>query len=367
MRHNICLSISSLSLGGAEKQCLLLASVLREHHNVHLVMVKPEYSDKYLKMVQDKQLAHTFLKGNKWNRLLQYKQLLKNKKIDIIFSYLPSDICFSAIAGRWAGVKYIIGGIRNARMSKKKLLALKHVHNNLLDYSISNSHSGRRYFESQGFDSKQIIVMANGIEIAAPTKNASFAPHENDKINILTVGRFVPQKDYETALKSLAFLKTNYKLSKTIRYNIIGYGPLEADIRTWIKQYDLEEEVQLIINPDNVMQWYERSDLYLCSSTFEGLSNSLMESMCYSLPIIATRVGDNDQLVKPDFNGYLVNEGDSEQIATHLYQLIQATEKRYRMGKASYQLIKQDYSYDSFKDRYLAFINSLAFHPLTTV
>ena len=356
---NICLSITSLAVGGAEKQCLLLANALKVvYDNVHVVVIneQPQYQG-HLDFIKKENLKVTFLKGNSINRVSQYTQFLKDNKIGINLAYLPGDVLYTTISAKRAGVPYIIGGIRNARMSKGKAQVIKFLHNKYLNFSISNSHSGKEFFSESGFNPEKIKVIPNGIDL-----HPQFIQRKANKkeLIITSVGRFVSQKDYHTALKSIAYLKKNHSLNHPFKYWIIGHGQDEILVRNWVVEYNLEAEVEIFISPKNIPELYEKSDIYLCTSTFEGLSNSVMEAMNFSLPVVATKVGDNDQLVQHEVNGYLVDMKNVEQIADSLQRLINDEKMRMTFGLASYQRISENYSYERFKNNYIEFLSNIA-------
>lgn len=88
----------------------------------------------------------------------------------------------------------------------------------------------------------------------------------------------------------------------------MGYGSLEAQIREWIKQYGIDDITTVYINPNNIAELLDQANIYISTSLFEGTSNSIMEAMNADLPIVATNVGDNGQLVQNRENGFLSNK-----------------------------------------------------------
>lgn len=354
MEH-ICIIIRSLANGGAEKQSLLLAKALKVHHQTHLVVLSEQPAhEKHLAYIEKEQIDNLFLKGNLANKAKNFIAFLKANQIRTIFSYLPSDILFAALTGSVAGVPFIYGGVRNAEMPTKKFRVLKFLHNKILYRSISNCYSGRRNFIDKGFNAEKMIVIPNGLEL----DNAFIERPDTREIRILSVGRFVTQKDYFTAIESIALLSKKIVEPFTIKYFIVGYGELENAIKQQIKELQIEDKVELVINPPNIQIYYEEAHIYLCTSLFEGLSNAIMEAMSYSLPVVATVAGDNDQLVKPEENGYLVNTKDVGSIVMYLEKLIYSYEERAIMGKNSYQIIKESYTFQAFQRNYLNLIKS---------
>jgi len=355
----ICIIIKSLANGGAEKQSILLAKALKGKYPVQYVILNDEpQHHAHLKNLADYKIKFTYLQGGTATKMKQFIRLLKAEKINLIFTYLPGDTFFASIAGRLAGVKYIYGGLRNAQIPElKKRIGLKLVHNFLLDGTISNSVTGKEFYKNHGFKDEKTRVIHNGVVI-----DTKYQKRLNPEvITILSVGRFVPQKDYKTAIQTIAFLKKSSKISKSFRYIIIGEGQLENDIRNWIKSYECENEIEIVIDPDNITAYYEQADIYFCSSIFEGLSNTLIEASSFSLPIVATDAGDNNQLVINGKNGFITPTKAIPQLAEKLSLLINDYDQRIDMGKAGFEHLNASFSYEKFRQNYFDLIAKLNF------
>ena len=356
-KNNICILTRTLLVGGAEKQALLLAYCLKNNYKVYLVVLYGEKIDsKYMEYINDKGINTVYLKGRMLHKLYIFINFLKSHQIHYIFTYLPSTNIIGTIAGKITGVRFIFGGVRASEFPKYKFLIQKFLHNYLLKYTIFNSNFGAKKFISKGFKSKKVLVLHNGIEINKEVCRSD----NNNEIRILSVGRFHFTKDYLTALKAINhLLKSISEQSYVIKYWLIGYGELEDNIRKWIKEYKLEEHVKLIINPSNIDNYYSNADIYLCTSIFEGLSNSIMEAMNFSLPIIATNnVGDDSYLVEDGFNGYLCDIRDYKTMAERLKILIINKINRNQIGLNSFEKLKNNFSLEIFRDRYIHLIKN---------
>ena len=104
---------------------------------------------------------------------------------------------------------------------------------------------------------------------------------------------------------------------------------------------------------------FHKTDSHFSTSIFEGTSNTIMEAMSYSLPDVATNVGDDNRLVIEGETGFLTQPKDVSALADRLEQLILSPEKRNSMGAKGYQHIKENYSVDKFQQRYFELIESL--------
>ena len=118
----------------------------------------------------------------------------------------------------------------------------------------------------------------------------------------------------------------------------------------------LESTCKIFINPDNIPELLDAADIYLSTSLIEGTSNSIMEAMNASLPIVATNVGDNPYLVEGGRNGFLLSTGDVTGLAHKMEELAKDALLRQQMGKESLNILRRNYSAEAFRNNYLKII-----------
>ena len=138
--------------------------------------------------------------------------------------------------------------------------------------------------------------------------------------------------------------------------DIIGYGEEEQNIRSWIKEFDVEKYINIYIRPNNVQDIVRDADIYLSTSLFEGTSNSIMEALNWSLPVVATNVGDNNHLVIDGVNGTLHPIGDAKGMAASIARLLNDYELRKEYGLSSNKNLRDNYSMEIFEKRYTKII-----------
>lgn len=348
----IAIFVPTIKSGGAEKQAVLLAKVLSKKYLVSFVVfygeVTPAKTNEDI-LRQSLSIKIYYLKGNYWRKTKEFIRIIKRERIDLAFNYLTFCDTYGAIIEKIAGVSTIYNGIRNSRLPKVKLFFERLCHNYISSGTIFNCYSGAEHFKQKKINADKCIVVQNCFpNIAEPiTRN------KKDIVTIITIGRFVEQKDYETSIKAISLLK---KKGLSFRYIIIGYGELYNDIINWISDYALQDDVTVLLNPKNVQEILRSSDIYLSSSIFEGTSNSIMEAMNWSIPVVATNVGDNEYLVENGYNGFLRPIGDAEGLAKSLGCLIESVEKRNEMGQNGNRLLKEKFSEELFEQRYIEII-----------
>lgn len=349
---NIAILIPTLKEGGAEKQSVLLALTLQNNHNVHFFVLYDidSIATQNKALLDRSRVTIHSMSGSLMSKLSQLKREFKANSIDVLFNYLTSCNVVGAIAGRMAGVKKIYGGIRNTHLEWHKIIVERFIHNHIASGTIYNCYTGAAYFESRGFLPNRNMVIPNCFLDIAPTISRGDRPIKH----IITVGRFVPQKDYKTLIRTISMLKSS---RRDFVMDIVGYGEEEINIRKWIVEYEVSDIINIFIKPSNVQDILRDADIYLSTSLFEGTSNSIMEALNWSLPIVATNVGDNEYLVCNNINGMLHHTGDVNGIAHSLRTLLDSVELRRNYGLNSNKILRDNYNAAIFEKRYMNLIS----------
>jgi len=284
-----------------------------------------------------------------------YLRLLKENNLRLVFSYLTLPNTISGISRFFVRDVIRIGGIRNERLPYLKFLFERFIHNHLNDATVFNNFAGREKFIGKGFAAEKIYVIQNAIAISKINGSVN---KSSSLINIVTVSRFVKQKDFRTALYSFNELVARNPQNR-FAYYLIGYGKGEQRIRALASSLNLDDKIKLMINPSKIREILTDCDIYLSTSLFEGLSNSIMEAMAAGLPIVATDVGDNQYLVKDGFNGYLTPCKDIDMIVDKLTLLARSEKMRNDFGSRSQRILESNFSQDNLLKEYLNLISKL--------
>jgi glycosyltransferase involved in cell wall biosynthesis len=288
-------------------------------------------------------------------KFIRLQRIIKEEGIYIILSYLTTPNFIAGICKLFSRRLTTIGGIRTEILPYYKFFIERFVHNYLNDATIFNNFSGKEKFELKGFDPKKTNVIHNTIRITPVDRDIN----TKDGIIIVSVCRFVSSKDFPTALYSFKLLLEKNR-DKKIKYLIIGYGPLESKIRALAKDLNIQNEIEILIKPPNIPEILKKCNIYLSTSLYEGLSNSIMEAMVSGLPIIATNVGDNGYLIKDSYNGFLVPCGEINMIAEKLEYLINSENVRNALGNNGHQIIQNEFSEEKFMEYYLKLFSKMS-------
>jgi glycosyltransferase involved in cell wall biosynthesis len=106
-------------------------------------------------------------------------------------------------------------------------------------------------------------------------------------------------------------LREEFQKDPHLHYVICGSGPLEAKIRSRIREYGLDRQIHLLGYRDDVRQLLQAVDLFVFPSLREGLPVSIMEAMASGLPLLVSDVRGNRDLVRDGINGRVYQPGDA--------------------------------------------------------
>ncbi len=347
----IAVFIKQLSVGGAEKQSLLLARELQQLHPTFLIAWSgKEIAPQYKSFIDQYGIKVVFLEGSVSLKFFALWRFFRKEKVTHVFNFLLINNLMGGLAGKLAGVPFIYGGIRNCEIVSSKLLWQKYLHNYISDKTIFNNLTGTENLARQGFKKEKMMVVHNGIDV----DGKFHARSDVDQPVIFTAARFLSQKDHYTALRAIKIIKQS---DRWVKYVMAGYGPQEGEIRQWIKELGLTECVEINVAPKDLPDLFNRAHIYLSTSLKEGLSNSIMEAMASGLPVVATNVGDNKYLVRDGENGILVDKGNPENLASALIKLLDDPQLRQNMGLKGYEYLKGNFSVQKYLNCYIELLN----------
>lgn len=164
-----------------------------------------------------------------------------------------------------------------------------------------------------------------------------------------TVGRLAPAKDHLGLITAFAAMSDQVPDCVLV---IVGNGELRAELEARIRATSLQDRVFLFGDRNDVGDLLRGFDLFAMSSRTEGYSIALIEASAAALPIVATEVGGNAEIVRDGVNGRLVPAGDSVRMMTTLRELIEDPALRARLGQAGREWALREGSFTTMAKRY---------------
>ncbi|HXL55163.1 MAG TPA: glycosyltransferase family 4 protein, partial [Chitinophagaceae bacterium] len=173
----------------------------------------------------------------------------------------------------------------------------------------------------------------------------------NQHINILSIGRLVFQKGFLGGILAIAELKKRFQ---NFTWTIIGEGPEWEELIFHINSLGLDNHVQLIGKKvrDEIVQFYDKNDIFFLPSVSEGLANVVLEAMAMELPVVSSVNGGIEEVIHCGVNGILCDNYDFVSMGQQLYNLCIDFEKRKQLGKCARITIEKDFCIKRYVDVY---------------
>ena len=144
---------------------------------------------------------------------------------------------------------------------------------------------------------------------------------------------------------------------------LLGDGPLRGEVSAQVVALGLTNAVTLLGDRPDVEQLLPALDVSVLASSTEGMSNAILESMACGLPVIATAVGGNLQLVRDQSSGLLVPPLDPASLATAMQVLAGSPATRAQMGQVARERMVREFSLDAMVHSYDRLYASLTGRP----
>jgi len=226
------------------------------------------------------------------------------------------------------------------------------------DYAVAVCEAARQRFAADGMHPRRALLsVPNGIrlerfrpadDVARQSLVAELGLPTGSRI-IGTVGRLQPVKDHALLLRAFAKVRVQVPEAALV---IVGDGPLRAALEAQAEQAGLSDAVRFMGDRHDVPRLLTGMEVFALTSTSEGYSVALLEACASSLPIVATDVGGNREIVRHGINGRLVPSGDTAAIATALIALLRGGEQAAAMGRAGYAWAQAEASFRTMAERY---------------
>ncbi|MCE9551616.1 MAG: TIGR03088 family PEP-CTERM/XrtA system glycosyltransferase [Betaproteobacteria bacterium] len=179
-----------------------------------------------------------------------------------------------------------------------------------------------------------------------------FCPPEGFVIG--AVGRMAEVKDYPNLVRAfLRMLELQPEISARARLVILGEGVARATCLALLKQSNAEHLAWLPGNRDDIADLMRQFDVFSLSSLGEGISNTILEAMACGLPVVATAVGGNSELVDEGITGTLVPSADPKAMAHALLMYYQDSARAHSHGAAGRAKIEAHFSMSAMVRGYL--------------
>jgi glycosyltransferase involved in cell wall biosynthesis len=264
--------------------------------------------------------------------VLRLAQMFQRMAPSVVHTHNTRPLVYAGPAARLARVPWVVHSRHGQAFGKgRRDRWLRRVGSQLVNRVVCVSHDGRRIASAEGIPANRLRTVWNGID---PTRFASAAPAGNGPV--VTVGRLSPEKDYATLIRAAALV---VKEAPDFRLFLGGGGACEQELRDLVASLGLTSVVHLLGPVSDVQGLMASGSLFVLSSLTEGVSLTILEAMAAGLPVVATAVGGNPEVVVDGLTGLLVPAADPPRLAAALLELWRDAARRAELGAAGRQRV----------------------------
>ena len=331
---NILILVSSLDMGGAQKQAVLDANMLAGTNNkVFLGMFEVGESGEALKKQVNNEVETVFFRKNGYlSTAGKVAKFVKERRVEVVHCHLYAPMIIAALASLRSRVPvmwHFHGHHFEVRKFPLNLLSQLPTVKKIIFVSSMLA----KYFEKNyWFPKRKIEVVYNSTQ----SKKHPDQKKDDPIVKIGWVGRLVKLKRVQFLINLAAYFKARGFTSFEIL--LAGDGPEREKLEKLAKEKEVEDKVKFLGFRTDLENIYNQLDFFMLPSNEEALSLALIDASNCGLPCIAFDVGGNKEIVKNNQTGYIVYS--EEEMQQKAYALSQDTALRKKLGAKAEQYAK---------------------------
>lgn len=366
--------IHRFDIGGLENGLVNLINRIPPDQYRHAIIAMTEYTDFAKRLSNPGVDLYAIHKkeGKDWGAYFRLWRLLRSLRPDVVHSRNLATIEAAAVAAL-ARVPYRVHGehgrdVQDIDGSNRKYLWLRRLCQPFIHRYIALSRDLESWLKQiVGVPALKVTQLYNGVDCQrfAPEVQSDDGPvnesfFAGNSIAIGTAGRMMTVKNQPGLVKAFILLLQQLPdMRHRLRLVLIGDGPLRKVCEEMISSAGIGEQCWLAGSRDDVPRLLRQLDLFVLPSLAEGVSNTILEAMASGLPVVATRVGGNVELVVEGETGMLVPADDPRGMATAMAEYITRPSLMQAHGAAGRSRVVAEFSMDKMVSGYLEVYDSL--------
>jgi len=289
----------------------------------------------------------------RWHSVQRAVSLAREHEVQVIHAHM--------------GPAHVIAGLAG-RVTRTPVLATVHsMHLSMLDLEVHRlaathicvvSEAARAHALAVGAASARLSVIHNGVDADEFTPRSTRDRADGDALTVGFVGRLSAEKNPELFLRTAALVHASIP---SARFVVIGDGPLRAELHALARALRITDVVTFTGECDSMPERYHALDVVLCTSWHEGTPLAVLEAMASGLPVVATDIGGNPELVAAGLTGWLTPPGDELAMAERTVSLLADEAMRARFGAAARSRVVKQFSADDYIARTGALLEEVAY------
>ena len=352
--HRVFLMINSFETGGSERQFAALARSLdpdRFPLSVGCIQTKGPLRELFGDVPRFR-LGGSVYGWKSWHSRWQLARHLRRNKIEVAHAFDFYTNLTLVPAARAARVPVIIasqrqlGDLLSSTQSRVQRLAFA-----MSTAVVCNSHAAADALVRDGVPAAKIHVIGNALAPESFVDTPPFVPRHAGVLRVGMIGRMNARyKNHHGFLSAAVALLRSFPQTEFL---LAGDGPLRAELEAECARLGISGQVKFLGDRRDIPAVLASLDVVVSPSDSESLSNVILESMAAGLPVAATSVGGNPELVTAD-RGVLVPPHDVDALAAATARLLQSSELRAEMGENARRFVRANFSAQSVTAQYEA-------------
>lgn len=324
----VCHVSLTLKTGGLER---LLADIAR-HHDANRCQVEflaLNEVGRFANVIREAGCrVHSLPTSGRIGQLRQMVRLFRAGKFDVVHTHNTYPHIYASIAARIARIPVVVNtrhGQRSGHGWKSKVQFRWASH--LVDKIVAVSDDAAQLcIEADGVRSHKVARIWNGIDI----EDFKYTGPVKTPVAI-SVARLSAEKDFPTLLRAMAIA---VKQVPDLVLNLVGDGPERNRLEGLSAELKLTDHVRFLGDRADVPALLSSAGFFVTASLTEGISLTLLEAMAVGLPVIATHVGGNSEIVDDPLTGRLVPPNDENKLAAAMVEMCRQSRHWPELGRA---------------------------------
>ncbi len=288
--------------------------------------------------------------------------ILRKIKPDIVHTHSSKTGFIGRITAKLAGVKLVIHTLHGFSFHPFQPKVIRFFYQTLesfaamfADYNVFVNQFEKDYaIHKLGFNSKKTLSIYNGIKVYPKTKEYPFdLTFFNQPLKVVSVSRFSKQKNIiDTIQQAIEIVKSK----SNVTFTFYGDGELFDDAQKLIESNVVPDKIFLPGWASNIQETLLKYDVFLLNSLWEGLPISILEAMSVGLPVIASNIKGNNELINED-NGWLIDLQNPNSLNAIIKYILKNPEILKEKGLQSVKKVTYIFKEELFINRYLELYN----------
>ncbi|MBU90163.1 hypothetical protein CMO94_01370 [Candidatus Woesearchaeota archaeon] len=250
--------------------------------------------------------------------------------------------------------------LKNMLFKRLQIFVVKNADSVTVNSNATKNELVRRF---PSYSSK-ISVIPMGIDINRFKERSIKKPKKYSGNSILLfVGRLSDQKGLQFLISSMPDVLKHYP---NIKLLVIGEGPYLDKLKDSAGANRISDNVEFLGSMSNseIAKYYNFADIFIIPSLStktgtEALGLSLLEAMASGCTVIGTKVGGIPFVIKNSYNGMLVKQKDSKELANAVITLLKNNQKSKKLGKNAAEFVRKNYSWDKISKEFIKIYKNL--------